>query len=146
MQFVRQQMKGANRLVSTLQSAEEDLCSGQKLRDDEARCLLHLTGEQALSLLRKQVTAWEGFMAGERLQQTVSLPLSHHASYNIARLHAHPVTVDDTPLHAVPAGCRCGSTYTGARGGAQEQGAVEVSHRVPFPSRCMLPFTDLIND
>ena len=71
-QFLKQQIKAANRLVSTLQSAEEDLRSGQKLTDDEAQCLLHLTGEQALSVLRKQVAAWEAYLAGERSQQPVS--------------------------------------------------------------------------
>jgi prefoldin subunit 5 len=72
-QFVQQQIKALNRILNSLQNAEEDLTKGQNLTRAEVQCLVQLTGEQAVAGLRKQVAAWEAILAGEQPEAVVRL-------------------------------------------------------------------------
>lgn len=63
--FIRQRISAVSQLLSSLRSAEEDLANAQRLTDAEAKCLLQLTGEQAISTLNRQIAAWQTAMGQE---------------------------------------------------------------------------------
>ena len=77
---MQQQMKALNRILNSLQNAEEDLAKGQRLTKAEVQCLLQLTAEQAVAGLRKQVAAWEAILAGEQPEPVVRLHMLVPAS------------------------------------------------------------------